>query len=116
MRHHRRSWPGFWNFVRRCLPTAATPARTPSILAVVQKKDRPNHPQTQGKVEHLNVGIRHARTRIRMLVHDRNVIVIDRDTGEILRELTIDPAPATAPAACPGATRSPRKKMSRDTR
>jgi hypothetical protein len=26
-----------------------------------------------------------------MLIHDLDVIVIDRDTGEILRELTIDP-------------------------
>ena len=30
-------------------------------------------------------------TSVRMLVHDLHVIVIDRDTGEILRELDIDP-------------------------
>ena len=27
-----------------------------------------------------------------MLVHDRDIIVVDATTGEILRELTLDPA------------------------
>jgi transposase InsO family protein len=44
-----------------------------------------------GRMHHIKLGIQHARTRVRMLVHDLHVIVIDRDTGEILRELTIDP-------------------------
>ena len=30
-------------------------------------------------------------TAVRMLIHDLHVIVIDRATGEILRELDIDP-------------------------
>ena len=44
-----------------------------------------------GRMHHIKLGIQHARTRVRMLVHDLHVIVIDRDTGEILRELTINP-------------------------
>ena len=30
-------------------------------------------------------------TPVRMPIHDLHVIVIDRDTGEILRELVLDP-------------------------
>ena len=44
-----------------------------------------------GRMHHIKLGIEHARTRVRMLVHDLHVTIIDRDTGEILRELTINP-------------------------
>ena len=44
-----------------------------------------------GRMHHIKLGIQHARVPVRMLVHDLHVIVIDRDTGEILRELTINP-------------------------
>lgn len=68
-------------------------------------------------MHHIELGLQHVRTHVRMLVHDLHVIVISRDTGEFLRELTIDPtedsqprgvnpdpAPATAQTACPRAT------------
>ena len=42
-------------------------------------------------------------TPVRMLVHDLHVIVINRDTGEILRELTINPDKDSQPrGAKPG--------------
>jgi transposase InsO family protein len=44
-----------------------------------------------GRMHHIKLGIEHAGTHVRMLIHDLHVIVIDRDTGEILRELTINP-------------------------
>jgi transposase InsO family protein len=44
-----------------------------------------------GRMHHIKLGIQHARVPVRMLVHDLHVIVIDRETGEILRELDIDP-------------------------
>jgi len=44
-----------------------------------------------GRLHHICLGAEHARTLIRMLVHDLNVTVINRDTGEIIRELTINP-------------------------
>jgi transposase InsO family protein len=44
-----------------------------------------------GRLHHISLGTEHAGTTIRMLIHDLHVIVIDRDTGEILRELTINP-------------------------
>ena len=44
-----------------------------------------------GRMHHIKLGMPLAGTPVRMLIHDLHVIVIDRDTGEILRELTIDP-------------------------
>lgn len=44
-----------------------------------------------GRMHHIKLGIQHARVPVRMLIHDLHVIVTDRNTGEILRELTINP-------------------------
>ena len=44
-----------------------------------------------GRLHHIGMGTALAGTPIRMLIHDLHVIVIHRDTGEILRELDIDP-------------------------
>ena len=44
-----------------------------------------------GRMHHIKLGMEHAGTHVRMLIHDLHVIVIDRDTAEILRELTINP-------------------------
>jgi hypothetical protein len=44
-----------------------------------------------GRLHHICLGAQHARTLIRMPVHDLDVTVINRDTGEIIRDLTLDP-------------------------
>jgi transposase InsO family protein len=44
-----------------------------------------------GRLHHICLGVEHSRTLIRMLIHDLDVTVINRDTGEIIRELTINP-------------------------
>ena len=44
-----------------------------------------------GRLHHICLGADHARTHVRMLVHDLDVTVINRDTGEIIRDLTINP-------------------------
>ena len=44
-----------------------------------------------GRMHHIGIGKEHAGTHIRMLIHDLHVIIINRDTGEILRELDINP-------------------------
>jgi transposase InsO family protein len=44
-----------------------------------------------GRLHHICLGAEQARTRVRMLVHDLDVTVINRDTGEIIRDLTINP-------------------------
>lgn len=42
-------------------------------------------------MHHIGLGAEHAGTKVRMLIHNLHVIIIDRDTGEILRELHLDP-------------------------
>jgi transposase InsO family protein len=42
------------------------------------------------KLHHIGLGRRHAGTRVLVLVHDLHVRVID-DTGQLLRQLTLDP-------------------------
>lgn len=44
-----------------------------------------------GRMHHIGVGRDHAGIPVRLLVHDRHIIVVDPATGEILRELTLDP-------------------------
>ena len=43
------------------------------------------------RMHHIGLGAEHAGTKVRMLIHNLHVIIIDRETGEILRKLHIDP-------------------------
>jgi transposase InsO family protein len=43
------------------------------------------------RLRHIGLGREHAHKRIRMLVADRNVRIIDAETGELLRQLVLDP-------------------------
>jgi transposase InsO family protein len=44
-----------------------------------------------GRLHHIGIGRSHARTRVLMLIQDRHIRVINAATGELLRELTLDP-------------------------
>jgi hypothetical protein len=44
-----------------------------------------------GGLHHIGLGHEHARTRVVMLIDDLHVRVIDAATGELLRDLTLDP-------------------------
>ncbi len=45
----------------------------------------------QGRLYHIGIGRPHAGTRVLLLVQDLHVRVINAGTGELLRELTLDP-------------------------
>lgn len=68
-----------------------------------------------GKLHHIGIGRTHARTRVLMLVHDLHIRVINAATGELLRELTLDPTrnyqptgrPPGPPPGTPRKTRNP---------
>ena len=45
----------------------------------------------QSRLLHVGVGRAHARRKVMMLVADRDVRIIDPHTGELVRQLTIDP-------------------------
>ena len=44
-----------------------------------------------GRWHDIGLGTEHAGTKIKMLINDLDVTVINTETGEILRELTINP-------------------------
>ena len=44
-----------------------------------------------GQLRHIGVGRTYARTRVILLVHDLHVRVVNAITGELLRDLTINP-------------------------
>jgi transposase InsO family protein len=47
--------------------------------------------RVNGKLHHIGIGMTHARTPVLMLVQDLHIRVINAATGELLRQLTLDP-------------------------
>jgi hypothetical protein len=105
----------------RALPHRATPAAAYDALPkALPATSRDHHAHTRvrhdridpsgvvtlrvaGRLHHLGVGRTHARTHVLMLVDDLQVRIVNAATGELLRELTIDPSrdyqpPAAHPA------------------
>jgi transposase InsO family protein len=94
----------------RSLPGRATPAvayqarpkATPTACRDHDTHDRVRHDRVDadgkvtlrvdGRLHHIGIGRTHARTPVLLLVHDLHVRVVNAATGELLRELTIDPA------------------------
>jgi hypothetical protein len=54
-----------------------------------------------GKLHHIGTGRAHARTRVLLLVHDLHIRVINATTGELLRQLTLDPGRDYQPTGRP---------------
>jgi transposase InsO family protein len=54
-----------------------------------------------GRLYHIGIGRTHARTRVLMLVRDLHIRVINAATGEILRELVLDPGRNYQPTGRP---------------
>jgi hypothetical protein len=48
--------------------------------------------RVSGRLHHIGTGSEHARTAVLMLIQDLHVRVINAATGELIRELDIDPA------------------------
>ena len=63
-----------------------------------------------GKLHHIGVGRTHARTHVILLVADLNIRVVNALTGELLRDLILDPNRDYQPTGAPkGPTRRRRK-------
>ena len=54
-----------------------------------------------GKLYHIGIGRTHARTRILLLAQDLHIRVINAATGELIRELTLNPAKSYQPTGRP---------------
>jgi transposase InsO family protein len=57
--------------------------------------------RTGGKLYHIGIGRTHAGTHVLLLARDLEIRIIDAATGELLRELTLDPARNYQPASTP---------------
>jgi hypothetical protein len=44
-----------------------------------------------GRLHHIGVGKTHAHTPVLLLVHDLHIRIVDAETGELLRELILNP-------------------------
>lgn len=86
----------------RCTPSVAYNARpkaTPGTRS--DTHDRVRHDlvdktgrvtlRINGRLHHIGLGVAHAGTRVLVLAQDLEVRVVDPATGELLRELTMDP-------------------------
>jgi len=58
-----------------------------------------------GQMYSIGIGRTHARTRVLILSQDRGIRIIDAATGELLRELVLDPAKRYQPIPKPDTTR-----------
>ncbi|TWD81387.1 homeodomain-containing protein [Kribbella amoyensis] len=103
----------------RSLPHRATPATayharpkaTPSIDRTGEvhyrvRTDRVDHTgvvtlRLNGRLHHIGIGRTHARTHVLLLVQDLDIRVVDAATGELLRELTLDPTRDYQPTGKP---------------
>jgi transposase InsO family protein len=113
----------------RALPHRATPATayttrpkaTPGDRATDThnrvRTDRLDHNgcvtlRHNGRLHHIGIGRTHARTCVLLLVQDLDIRVINAATGELLRDLTLDPArdyqPTGRPPGPPPKTPRPR--------
>jgi transposase InsO family protein len=72
---------------------------TPHPATATRYRTRHDHVDTNGRVSlryrgrlhHIGIGRPHAGTPIIMLIAERDIRVINHDTGELLRQLTLDP-------------------------
>jgi hypothetical protein len=87
-----------------CSPSGAStslPKATPNASRAEDTHDRVRHDKIDkagavtlrvaGRLRHIGVGRTYARTDVILLVQDLHVTVINAATGEILRDLIIDP-------------------------
>jgi transposase InsO family protein len=115
--HHRphRSLP------HRAVPAAiydTLPKATPTITRDTDSHDRVRLDRVDkagkitlrhhGTLYSIGIGRTHARTHVIVLVHDLDIRIIDRTTGELLRDLTLDETRRYQPTGRPRG--GPRKK------
>ena len=86
---------------------AATAAPTPTTASAATRSTRPaaSPCASPGNLRHIGVSRTHARTDVILLAHDLHVTVINAATGEILRDLIIDPRRDYQPTGRPPGTR-----------
>jgi transposase InsO family protein len=98
----------------RCTPATAYHARpkaTPNADRTADTHDRVRTDRVDdagsvtlrvnGRLHHIGIGRTHARTRVLLLVQDLEIRVVHAATGELLRELVLDPTKDYQPRGLP---------------
>jgi len=111
-----RNWPGrAWTPARRRSPSTwppgtAGPRRCPrpgGLAPAAHYRIRHDRIDDTGvitirhnsRLHHIGIGRAHARTRVLALIADLDIRIINRETGELLRALTLNPAKDYQPQA-----------------
>jgi hypothetical protein len=109
---YNKRWP------HRSLPHQATPATAYAARPKAAPGDRSSDAhdrvrtdrvdadgkltlRVNGRLHHIGIGRTHARTPVLMLIQDLHIRVINAATGELLRELTLNPARDYQPTGLP---------------
>jgi transposase InsO family protein len=116
----------------RSLPHQATPAALystlPKALPAASRDadthDRVRHDRIDksgcvtlrhnGRLHHIGIGRTHAGTHVILLTHDLQIRVVNAVTGELLRELVLDPNRDYQPTGAPKGPTRPRQKNNED--
>jgi len=74
----------------------ATPAKPTIATHYRVRRDKVDHSgvitiRYNSRLHHIGLGRRHAHTRVLALIADRYIRIVNATTGELLRELTLDP-------------------------
>ena len=77
----RQFWGGDWNQTMAGANNGGTVIDNSGVITV----------RYDSQLRHIGLGRAHRGTHVIALIADRYVRVINADTGELLRELTIDP-------------------------
>ena len=119
LQHQLDRFRRYYNQVR---PHRALDRRTPAEAYAARPKAQPTGPRIpphyrvrrdrsdklgvvtlryNSQLRHIGLGREHARQRIVMLIADLQIRVVDAETGELLRELVLDPAKDYQPLGRP---------------
>lgn len=90
----------------------ATPANIPTPPDARIRHDRVDHTgvvtlRYHGRLHHIGIGRTHARTPVLLLIHDRDIRIINATTGALLRELVLDPTRDYQPHNTPRTAKRP---------
>ena len=64
----------------------------------------------RSRLHHIGIGRTHARTCVILIVQDLDIRIVNAATGELLRELTLDPSRDYQPTGAPKGPTRPRQK------
>ena len=113
-RHEYNHERGHRSLEHRATPAAAYAARPKATPGSDRSQDTHDRVRTDkidrvgtvtlrhnGRLHHIGVGRTHAGTYVRLLVQDLDITIINATTGEILRELVLDPTRDYQPTGRP---------------